>query len=209
MAQGLHEQPCRIAARTGAEAEALFAGLDAGLEADRVPEPFVHHLVDLDEEIDDAFFIARNAGEKLGEQGTAFRVFKIGQQFLLQLRRVGKREFLGVILDKKIEWIDHHHVGDDIDLDGQFGCRFREHQAGEEVTKRILLPVDEVFGRFDVQRIGKNGGAAMGGGFEPDGVRGHHDRAVVVVTRLVVEGGPYAHKSDSVHGLPSMHDTNR
>ena len=69
---------------------------------------------------------------------------------------------LRVRLDKEIERIDHRHVGDQIDDDVERTC------VGSGKTSRatqlpygILLPVEEIVRRLDVQRIAKHRSAAM------------------------------------------------
>ena len=58
-----------------------------------------------------------------------------------------ERETAAHRLQKKVERIEHRHLGDQIHLDAQLARRFREHQAGQIVRLRILLPVDEMFAR--------------------------------------------------------------
>ena len=49
---------------------------------------------------------------------------------------------------------------------------FGENEAGEVVALRILLPVDEVTGGLDVQRVGEDRRAAVGRGAQANDLRG-------------------------------------
>ena len=110
-----------------------------------------------------------------------------GREIARELFGVGEREFLGVAFDEKIERVDHRHVGDQVDRDLELARFFRKHEARDEIAVDVLLPVDEVLFRRDVQRIGKDRRAAVRRRAQPYLVRRQRDRAVVAVTGVVVE----------------------
>ena len=71
-----------------------------------------------------------------------------------------------------------------------------EDGAGEVVAVGVLLPVEEVVGRVDAQRVAADGGAAMRRRSQPDDVRRQGHAPVVGVARPVVDGDLDAHGSD-------------
>ena len=80
---------------------------------------------------------------------------EIGGKFVAQVVRIGEGKVLGVGFDEEIERIDHRHLGDEVDLDAEFVGRLRKHQPRQPIAVRILLPVDEMLGRRDLQRIAR------------------------------------------------------
>ena len=60
IAQDLHQQPGRVAARSGAFGERLFAGLHARLHADHVADVLLQPSVQLDQEVDGTARVARD-----------------------------------------------------------------------------------------------------------------------------------------------------
>ncbi len=84
---------------------------------------------------------------------------------------VVERELLGGGLEEEVERIDHRHLGDEIDLDAKLARLLREHEPREVVRLRVLLPVDEVFGGRDLERIGQDPRAAMRRRTKPDDLR--------------------------------------
>ena len=65
--------------------------------------------------------------------------------------------------------------------------RLRENDARQIIALRILLPVEEVALRFDLERIGRDRRAAMRRGPQPDHLRRQLHQAVVVVDGLVMQ----------------------
>ncbi len=76
-------------------------------------------------------------------------------------RLVVERKLLRVRLEEEIEGIEHRHLGDEIHLDAQLPRLFGESESREIVGLGVLLPVDEVLGRLDAQRVAENPRAAM------------------------------------------------
>ena len=69
----------------------------------------------------------------------------------------------------------------------------REDVAREVVSLRVLLPVDEMLGRRDLQRIGNDARAAMGSGPQPDDLWSERHEPVVAIVRDVIECDMYGH----------------
>lgn len=65
-------------------------------------------------------------------------------QIPTKLGLIVEGKLLDTFIQKKIKWIDHRQIGNQGDFNAQFRSRFRKHEAGEIVSKRILLPVHEV-----------------------------------------------------------------
>ena len=104
-----------------------------------------------------------------------------------------KRKARGVAFQKEVERVDDRQVGHQIDRERQLARALREHEAGDVVAIRILLPVDEVLLRQHRQRVGQHRRASMRCRPEPDLVRRQRDEPVVPVARLVVESDADTH----------------
>ena len=61
------------------------------------------------------------------------------------------------------------------------------------VAVGVLLPIDEVLGGLDSQRITQDRRAAMGRGAQPHFMRGYAHRTVELVAGLVMERNAYGH----------------
>ena len=106
--------------------------------------------------------------------GTLFAVVdrsEIDVEVVPDLLRVGEGNGLGVVLDEEVEGIDHLHVGDQSDGDRKLTGAVGEHQPGQEVAECILLPVHEMIGRLDRQRVRLDRCAAVWRRPQPDDVR--------------------------------------
>ncbi len=84
---------------------------------------------------------------------------QIGLEVFCERLGVGEPGLFGVFLDEEVERVDHLHVGDEADGDGQAARPVRKDQPGKEVAEGVLLPVDEVVGGFDHERVGLDRGA--------------------------------------------------
>ena len=100
---------------------------------------------------------------------------------------VGERESLRVRLEEEVERIEHRHLGDQVHLDAQLVGLLREHEPREVVSLRVLLPVDEVLGRRDLQRIGQDARAAMRRRPQADDLWPERHEPVVAIVRDVIE----------------------
>ena len=129
------------------------------------------------------------AGEECLEPRPGRLGNEIGRELLAQLGRIGERKRLGAGLDEEIERIDHLHIGEQIDRDGEFGGLLRKDEAGEPVPVGILLPVHEMLRRRHLERIARHARAAMRRRAQPDDLRPEIDRPVVLIARDVMETG--------------------
>ena len=107
------------------------------------------------------------------------------RQLLVEQRVVAERPGLGFGLEEEVERIDRRHVGDEIDRDVEMRDALREHDAGEVVALRVLLPVDEMRLGLDVQRIGQDRRARVRRRAQADGLRSERDQPVVAIGRAV------------------------
>ena len=96
---------------------------------------------------------------------------EVGRELARVLVRVDERELLGRGVDEEVERVDHRHVGHQVDRDLQLARLLREHQPRDPVAVRVLLPVEEVLRRLDLERVALDRRAAMRGGPQPHLVR--------------------------------------
>ena len=85
--------------------------------------------------------------------GPARRVVRNGASSSRWLSVVGERELLGVRLEEEVERIDDRHLGHQIHLEREASGRLGNDEPRQEVSLRVLLPVDEVLLRLDSQRV--------------------------------------------------------
>ena len=140
--------------------------------------------------MDGIFGQAREIGREA--RSRHFR-FDIGSKLRLQLGFVSERELLGIGLDEKIKRIDHRKFGGEIDFDLEFRHFFRKHEPRLPIAMRVLLPIHEMLGGSDLQRISEDFGAAMWGGPQTDGLRLQDDGPVVFIVCDVMDGGGDGH----------------
>jgi hypothetical protein len=107
---------------------------------------------------------------------------------------VGERKFLGLGLQEEIERIAYGHVGDEVDFDREPANLLRKDNACEEIAVRILLPVQEVAVGLDLQRVAQHRRMAVRRRAQPNDLRPHLRRAVVLVTSLVIQGDVQGHE---------------
>jgi len=210
VAQDLYQQPAGVAAAAQPLLQRLFAGLHAGLEADRVVDVLLEFLVDLDQEVRDAARLALDAGEVLAQQLAGRLLLQIRRQFLGQCFRIGERPFGRVVLDEEVEGVDDRQVGDHLDVDQKFRGLLGKDQPREVVAERVLLPVDEVLFRLDLEAVGLDRRAAVGGGLQPHDVRAQGNRTVEAVIGGMAQGDVDGHAglgtwlTDSTQQVPCL-----
>ena len=117
-------------------------------------------------------------------------------EIVADVLRIVERPRLGRRLDEEVERIVDRHVGDEVDLDLQFAHRLGKDEAREEIAVGVLLQIDEMVGRRDLQRMAEHLGARMRRRLQPDDLRAEDDRPVVDVVRQVIDG------SENGHGTP-------
>ena len=91
---------------------------------------------------------------QIGPRVPGYRLrLHVNLQIVADIFRIGEGENLGFFLDEEVEGIVDRHVGDEIDLDLQFGDRIGEDVSGEIVAVGVLLQRDEVIFRRDLERV--------------------------------------------------------
>ena len=100
---------------------------------------------------------------------------------------------LGVRLQEEVEGVVHRHLGHQVHRDAEFLSALGKNQTGQMIGKRVLLPVDEMHHRLDLQRIRQDAGAAMRGWPQTHDLRRQADQPVVRVMRDVIEGNVNGH----------------
>jgi hypothetical protein len=192
-AQQLHHQPARVAAGAAGQLQCFLRRLHPGLHADQVLDVVLQLLVDRHQEVDGGARRAVDLLQVVLHQRRERLHRQVGRQFLRHLRLVLERELLGARLQEKVERVVHRHFDHHVHRHLEFGGGFGEHQPGLVVGERVLLPVDEVVGRLDPQRIGDDLAAAMRRGPQSHHLGPQVHRPVVFVVGDVVEGGMDGH----------------
>ena len=118
---------------------------------------------------------------------------QVGLEVFGERLGIFEADLFGPVLDEEVERVDHLHVGDQPDGDGQAAGTVREHQAGQEIAERVLLPVDEVIGRLDLQRIGLDRGARVRRGAQPNDVGIHLHQPIERVAGAMLQRHLDAH----------------
>ena len=199
LARQRHQQPRRVAATPPGARERFLRGLHPRLHAHGVFDRLLDRPVEGHEHVDRPRGPARR---EAGEEGVDLRAAggwgEGGRQFRRQPRLVGERIAFHLGLEEEVEGVDRHQVGHEIDGQHQLAHRLREHQPGEMVALRILLPVEEMVRGRDGEAVAADPRAAVGGGPQPDHVRGEPHRPVEGVARAVLEGDADRHGG----GLP-------
>ena len=211
LAQDRHQQPGRVAAGSDPGVQGVVGGLDTGFHPDAVSHRLVHGAIEFDQEVDGAHSrgerIARYPLLQQGARSGALIALvhrpEVDLEIVAQAFRVAERKGLGEVLDEKIERVDHLQVGDQPDVDRQVSGRGGENQAGQEVAEGVLLPVDEVIGRFDVHRVGLDRSAAVWGRPQPHHMRMHLHQPIERVASAMLQRHLDAH-SESSHHTPTL-----
>ena len=196
VAEGLHEEPARVAAGAGRLRQRLLRRLHAGLEADDVADELVYPAVQRDEEIDRALLLPVDGRDKRRQRGHRREVILAPVGLELDGLRgiVRKGKLLGSRLQEEIERVVHRHLRHQVDLDRELPRRLRENQPREVVALRILLPVHEVRLRLDPQRVTQDRRPAMRRRSQPHDLGPQPDQPVVGIGSLVVEGDVDGHE---------------
>jgi len=118
---------------------------------------------------------------------------EVGLQIGLERPLVLERPPLGVLLDEKVEGIERGQLRDQVHRHDELPYPVGEDDARLPVPERILLPIDEVVRGLHLQRIGEDPGPRVGGGPQPNDLRGHGHQPVVPVAGAMVECDLHAH----------------
>ena len=197
-AQRLHQKPGRIAAGARTQRQRLVRRLHAGLHADHIFDLLAQPRVEADQKIDRAEFLPRNRAHEVFERRAGRLDLQRRREFGRELGRVGEGELLGVGLDEEIERVEHGEIGQKIDLDAEFRGLFGEHQPRQPIAVRVLLPIDEMLRRRDLERIAGHAGAAMRRRAQPHDLRPKRDIAIVFIMGDVVQGDLDRHGADGL-----------
>ncbi|CFS53890.1 Uncharacterised protein [Mycobacterium tuberculosis] len=172
LTQDRDQQPRRVPARADAGAQREIRCLNSGLHAHAVADVGVDRAVECDQEVDGAGAIGHRevAHPGLRELAGARTVAVFVDRPQVRPQVIGERlgvghpcagPYLGPVLDKEVEGVDHLEVGDKPDGNTQLAHGIRKDQPRQKVAQRVLLPVDEVVGGLDAQRVGFDGGAGV------------------------------------------------
>ena len=187
VAQRLHQQPAGIAARSRQVGQRQFGRLHARLHADQVADVVLQALVQADQEIDGTNLLARDAVDEGLEARRQRPLDQVRRQVVLEFRRIVEGVVLGLGLEEEVEGVVDRHLGHQVDRDLELGGHIGEDQPRQVVGKGVLLPVDEVLGRLDLERIAEDRRAAVRRRAQPHHLRRQLDAAVVAVVRDVVQ----------------------
>ena len=187
MAQDLDQQPGAVAAGSAGQRERFLRRLDAGLETNQVADLACDTLIETDQEVVGALFGAIDTLEERPQARARGPAFEVRRQLLFDRGFVTEGEPFRIRLKEIVERIDDLHLGDEIDLDREAARLIRKDQPRQIIAVRVLLPVDEVFARLDLQRVGSNRGAAMRRGPQTNDLRREAHPAVVAIDCLVMQ----------------------
>ena len=194
MAQDLHQKPAGIAAGPLERRQCLFGRLHARLHADDIADVGLQLVVQADDEVDG---LLRRAVDP-GEIGFEFRSDRfrlaVDRQIVAKLLGIFEWPVLGRFFDEEIKGVVDRHVGDEVDLDLQLRDRLRKDEARKVVAVGILLQVDEVRIRRNLQRMTEDFRLRMCRRFQADDLRAQDDRLVVFIMRQVIDTGLNRHK---------------
>jgi hypothetical protein len=193
MAQELHQQPGRIAARAACQLQRLLGRLYAGFKADDVADGALHLAIEVDQKVDAGLRRRRDRVEEATQQGRQRQAVQVRFKFFLLPGLVFERKRRRIGFGKEVERVDYRHAGDQVDFDAEFARLFREDQARQIVGLRVLLPVDEMLPRGDLQRVAEDRRARVRRWPQSDDLRRKRDQAVVAIVSYVVEGNMYGH----------------
>ena len=111
----------------------MLRRLHAGLHANQITDILGEPLVETDQKIDGAYPVARQRRQVLAEARRRRLHHQIRRQLATLGRLIFEGKMLGVIVQKEVEWIEHRHLGHQVDLDAQLAGRVGDHDAGEVV----------------------------------------------------------------------------
>ena len=123
----------------------------ARLQPHDVADLLLQPRIEADDEVDGAHLLGAGLGEPCLEQRSRRLELAERRDLLGQRGIVGEGPGLGLGVQEKVEGVDHRHVGDEIDRDLEPIGLVREHQPRQMIALRVLLPVDEVPDRRDLQ----------------------------------------------------------
>ena len=161
------------------------------LHADDVIDRFVDRAVHLDQKVDRARFVILETLHQTLEQRTLRLGVEIGDEIVLESLIILERDRLSVIFNEEIERVDNRHLGDQIDLDFELTHLLREDNARLPIAVRVLLPIDEVVFRLNLERVIGHWRARVHCRAQADDLWADLDRARIAIMSQVIESGAY------------------
>ena len=165
--------------------------------------------VQFDQEVDRAPWLARRwTSGNARTAGSCFNLTRYGASSRRSDASYANGNFSASGSRKKSKGLIHRHLGDQIRPRSAIPASDPETRRGRGSCLRILLPVDEMCRRLDLQRVGEYSRPAMGRRSQPHGLRPDFDKPVVPVVGDVVECDVYRH-SASIDGHASRNRRTR
>ena len=160
-----------------------------GHVADFVPDP----LIQADEKI---YRVLPVSGETLNQrpQERSGRVGRaVGLEILGHLRGIVKRVGFESRFQKKCERIDGSQVRNQVYLNGKLGRPVRKKDPGEMIRMRVELPVANVIGGSNVERVAEDGRAAVWGRAQLYDLGAERNGLVISIPGPVMHCNLYTH----------------
>ncbi len=201
LAQHSNQEPARIAARALTEFQCLFRRLHAWLETNDVFDRLVDGAIHVDQKVDRAPLGAIDLLHQLVELWTRRHLGEVRLELVLQHLLVGERRLFRARLQEKIERVIRLEISDQIDRDAEVLGLLREDDARQVVALWVLLPIDEMVGRLNVERVAVDGRAVVRRGPQPNDLRPERDCALVVVAGLVMKRDSDSHDYSDLEKL--------
>ena len=189
----LDQQPTRIAARTRGAHERFLGRLHAGFHADQVADLALQTLIQCDEKVGGTHRRAVDTRDKLRETRRHGPLDQVRCEFEFEAGCVLEGKLFRRRFEKEVERVIDSHLGDQVHGHLEFARLLGKHQTRLIVGERVLLPVDEVFGRFDPHRIRQNRGPAMRRRPETHDLGRQRNQPVVAVMCDMIQRDAYGH----------------
>ena len=168
--------------------------MHTGFHADQVADVLVHHLVHRHQKVNAAALTQVDAGQA-GLEALARRLSRqVGGQLLRQQGLILERVMVCAGLQKEVKRVVDRHLHHQVHRHFELAGRFGENQPSLVVGKRVLLPVDEVPGRLDLERVRDDFAAAMRRRAQPDHLWPKVNGLVVAVMGGVGQRGVDGHQ---------------
>ena len=181
IAQNLHQQPGRVAARAGTGGQGFFRRLHARFHANQVFDVLLQGLIDFDQKIDRLVGLARYRFQVFLKAAADTRGSQERFEILHQGFVVAERERVSARFHEEVEGVVRRHFGNEVHGDLEFRDLFRKHDARLPVAVRVLLPVEEVRIGFDLERVRQHACFGVRRRAQADDLRRQRDRAVIAV----------------------------
>ena len=163
--KGGNQQPSRIPAGAGAFGQGLLTGLYPRFQADGVGQVVVNPLVQINQKVHrnlPLVFFQLQAFDPVQQQRPLVHQLPVRGEVLGQPVFINKGEVRRLFVQKEVKGIDHLQVRNHFDLHLQALGFFRKNQPGQIVAEGVLLPVDEVLFRENLEAKGQDRRAAVG-----------------------------------------------